>query len=110
MNRKHFLKTASVVTGGLIITHDLFARKNSPIYGHNGLTYRMDNKWSKTEPSKNPVKDCHEMVQDSKKRIILLTNETKNNILVYDKSGKLLHSWGHEFPGAHGLTLHRTGG
>lgn len=110
MNRKNFLRTASVVTGGIIITRDLFAKENSPVYGHNGLTYRMNNKWSKLEASKFPVKDCHEMVQDSRKRIILLTNETKNNILVYDKSGKLLQSWGHEFPGAHGLTLHKTGG
>ena len=110
MNRKNFLRTASVITGGVLITHDLFSRNRSPIYGHNGLTYRMDQGWSKTEPTKFPVKDCHEMVQDSKKRIILLTNETKNNIMVYDKSGKLLHSWGHEFPGAHGLTLHKTGG
>jgi peptidylamidoglycolate lyase len=110
MNRKHFLKTATIATGSLIITRDLFAKNNGPVYGHNGLTFRMDNKWSKTEPSKVPVKDCHEIVQDRKKRIILLTNETHNNILVYDKSGKLLQSWGHEFPGAHGLTLHRTGG
>lgn len=50
------------------------------------------------------------MVQDSKGRIILLTNEVNNNILIYDKSGKLLKTWGHEFPGAHGLTLHRAGG
>jgi hypothetical protein len=50
------------------------------------------------------------MVQDSRGRIILLTNETKNNILIYNKSGKLLQSWGHEFPGAHGLTLHKENG
>lgn len=110
MNRKDFIKTASVATGGILITRDLFAKNNSPVYGHNGLTYRMDTKWSKLDPAKFPVNDCHEMVEDSKKRIILLTNETKNNVLIYDKSGKLLHSWGHEFPGAHGLTLHKTGG
>ena len=50
------------------------------------------------------------MIQDKKGRIVLLTNETKNNILIYNKSGKLKGSWGHEFPGAHGLTLHRAGG
>lgn len=110
MNRKSFLQTASVVTGGLLITRDLFARNDVPVYGHNGLKFRMDTKWSKLDTGKFPVKDCHEMVQDSKKRIILLTNETKNNVLIYDKSGKLLSSWGHEFPGAHGLTLHKTGG
>ena len=72
MNRKDFLKTASVATGSFIITRDLFARNTGPVYGHNGLTYRMDNKWSKTEPSKVPVKDCHEMVEDRKKRLYFL--------------------------------------
>ena len=110
MNRKNFLKTASVVTGGIFIARDLFAKSHSPVYGHNGMTYRMDSKWSKLDAARFPVKDCHEMVQDSKKRIILLTNDTHNNVLVYDKSGKLLHSWGHDFPGAHGLTLQKTGG
>jgi sugar lactone lactonase YvrE len=50
------------------------------------------------------------MAEDSKGRIVLLTNETKNNVLIYNKSGKLLQSWGHEFPGAHGLTLDRKNG
>jgi len=54
---------------------------------------------------RNPVNDCHEMVQDSKGRILLLTNETRNNVLIYDKNGKLLETWGTEYPGAHGLTL-----
>ncbi len=50
------------------------------------------------------------MVQDKLGRIILLTNETKNNVLIYDRSGKLLNSWGHEYPGAHGLTLFNENG
>ena len=50
------------------------------------------------------------MVQDSKGRIILLTNEVKNNVLIYDKGGKLLTTWGTEYPGAHGLTLMNENG
>ena len=50
------------------------------------------------------------MVQHSKGRIILLTNETKNNIIIYDKKGKLISSWGHEYPGGHGLTLFNENG
>jgi hypothetical protein len=49
------------------------------------------------------------MIQDSKGRIVLLTNETKNNIIIYNKSGKLIDSWGTQFPGAHGLTVQHTG-
>ena len=102
MNRRNFLHAA----GGLVLAKDIFKRPQGPVYGHNGMTYRMDAKWGALNPDKYPVNDCHEMVQDSQGRIILLTNETKNNILVYNKSGRLLTSWGHEFPGAHGLTLH----
>lgn len=46
------------------------------------------------------------MVIDARGRIFLLTNECRNNILIYDSTGALLGSWGHDYPGAHGLTLH----
>lgn len=65
----------------------------------------MDANWGKLDPAIHPVNDCHEMIQDRKGRIFLLTNETKNNVLIYNTSGKLKDSWGSEYPGAHGLTL-----
>lgn len=110
MNRKNFLQQAGLTTGAFLIMKDMFAKPKGPVFGHNGMKYRMDNKWGQLNPEKYPVNDCHEMVQDSKGRIILLTNETKNNVLIYNKSGRLLQSWGHEYPGAHGLTLHRANG
>ncbi len=110
MNRRKFLKHSGLAAGAAAITKDMFAGKNDPVYGHNDMRYRMDIKWGELDPQKYPVNDCHEMIQDKKGRIVLLTNETKNNILIYNKSGKLKESWGHEFPGAHGLTLHRAGG
>lgn len=91
--------------GSFYICKDLFAKDRRPIYGHGNMRYTMDANWGKLDPAVHPVNDCHEMVQDSKGRLILLTNETKNNILIYNKSGKLLDYWGHQFPGGHGLTL-----
>ena len=105
MNRRKFIGTSALTAAGLCITKDLFAKPKGPIYGHNNMRYTMDNNWGVLNRDVNPVNDCHEMVQDAKGRILLLTNETKNNVLVYDKSGKLLDAWGHNFPGAHGLTL-----
>jgi len=110
MKRRTFLQQSAAVTAGILLTKDLFAKPQGPVYGHNGMQYRMDTKWGALNPAINPVNDCHEMVQDSKGNIILLTNETKNNILVYNKSGKLQYNWGHEFPGAHGLTLQNANG
>ncbi|MDP3468434.1 MAG: hypothetical protein Q8S11_08875 [Daejeonella sp.] len=105
MNRRKFVQNSAGLTASLIITKDLFAKEKGPVYGHNGMRYTLDTQWGQLDSSMYPVNDCHEMVQDKKGRIILLTNETKNNILIYNKSGKLLESWGNEFPGGHGLTL-----
>ena len=105
MERREFIKHTAVLSAGFFIAKDLLAKNDSPIYGHSNMRYRMDNAWSKADSLKNPVNDCHEMVQDSKGRILLLTNETKNNVLIYNKKGRLLDTWGHDFPGAHGLTL-----
>ena len=110
MNRKDFIRQTTVISASFFIAKDLLAKPKGPVYGHGNMRYSMDNKWGQLNPQTNPVNDCHEMVQDSKGRIILLTNETKNNVLIYNKSGKLLESWGHDFPGAHGLTLSQEGG
>ena len=75
------------------------------ILGHNNNRYRLDNQWSQLDFTRYPDKDCHEMVQDARGRILLLTNETKNNVIIYDKKGRLITTWGNEYPGAHGLTL-----
>jgi hypothetical protein len=105
MRRRHFLRNAATLTAGFHIATDLIARPKGPVYGHDGMLYTLDTRWSKADPLKNPVNDCHEMVQDARGNIYLLTNETKNNILVFNRSGKLLRTWGHDFPGGHGLSL-----
>jgi DNA-binding beta-propeller fold protein YncE len=105
MDRRKFIQNSAGVTASFFIAKDLFAVNKGPVYGHNNMKYTLDTKWGTLDAAKFPVNDCHEMVQDKKGRIILLTNETKNNILIYNKSGKLLDSWGHDFPGGHGLTL-----
>ncbi|MCH5598586.1 6-bladed beta-propeller [Niabella ginsengisoli] len=109
MNRKTFLQnTALSVTGAMCVPEWLI--KNDVILGHGSKRYKINTKWSRADVAKNPVNDCHEMVQDSKGRILLLTNETKNNVIIYDKNGKYLSSWGTEYPGAHGLTLFNENG
>ena len=109
MNRKEFVKNAVITSASFFIAKDLLAKPKGPIYGHNEKKYRLDTKWGSLNPEKKPVNDCHEMVKDSKGRILLLTNETKNNIIIYNKSGRLISTWGTEFPGAHGLTVQHDG-
>lgn len=109
MIRRSFVKNSTLSAVGLIITKDLFSMKKESVYGHNEMTYTLNTQWGAINPEKTPVNDCHEMVQDAKGRILLLTNETKNNVIIYNKSGSLIDTWGTEFPGAHGLTIQNTG-
>jgi len=112
MNRNHFIKQSSLLATGLACHPSwLFSKQGEEIIlGHNNKRYRIDTQWGQLDRNRYPVKDCHEMVQDSKGRIIMLTNETKNNIIIYDKKGKLISTWGHEYPGGHGLTLFNENG
>ncbi len=116
-NRRHFLKNATALAGGTLLAPELnFYIKPSPaslgkkILGHNGFTYRVDEEWGNLDPTQTPVKNCHEMVMDSQGRLIMITDETQNNIIIYDKKGKLLDTWGSEYPGGHGLTIFDEGG
>ncbi len=110
MNRRIFLRNASLSAGAIYIPGIIRGLAADVVLGHNNKRYRLDTKWSRANPAKFPVRDCHEMVQDKRGHIILLTNETKNNVIIYNKSGKLISSWGHEYPGAHGLTLFNENG
>ncbi|MBZ4191893.1 6-bladed beta-propeller [Niabella beijingensis] len=109
MNRKRFIQhTALGMAGAFYLPEWLI--KNNVVLGHGNRRYRLNVRWSQADVARYPVNDCHEMVQDRKGRILLLTNETKNNIIIYDKNGKLLNTWGTEYPGAHGLTLFNENG
>lgn len=113
--RRTFIKKtgAAVLAGAVaptLIINKTQAMKKETILGHGSHRYRVIEGWGVLDAGKNPVNDCHEMVEDAKGRLIMLTNETKNNIIIYDKSGKLLEAWGTTYPGAHGLTLSNEGG
>ncbi|WP_370980586.1 6-bladed beta-propeller [Agaribacterium sp. ZY112] len=75
------------------------------IVGQGDFKYHVDTQWGKLDSGAYPVENCHDMVIDSQNRIIMLTDNTKNNFVVYDKSGKLLDAWGSEYPGAHSIEI-----
>ncbi len=115
MNRRKFLQQTSFASLGILSSPMYSSAFKTDSYkdviiGHNSHQYKVNMNWGNLNPKNTPVKDCHEMVQDSKGRIVLLTNHTKNNVIIYDKSGKLLETWGTSFPGGHGLTLVKENG
>ena len=109
MKRRTFIKTTAALGIAMDLGPEVLSGSHT-ILGHGNKRYRINTQWSQADAAKYPVNDCHEMVQDQKGRLLLLTNETKNNLLIYDKSGRILDSWGTEYPGAHGLTIHNENG
>ncbi len=107
MHRRKFLKNSALVSTGILAVPSFLqaGMADGVIIGHNQKRYKVDTRWGALDAARYPVKDCHEMVQDKKGRLILLTNETRNNVIIYNRKGKLLKTWGHEYPGGHGLTL-----
>tara|TARA_X000000950_G_scaffold39724_4_gene42860 strand:- start:1657 stop:2703 length:1047 start_codon:yes stop_codon:yes gene_type:complete len=116
ITRRKFIRNTAVASGlAISSSHSVFGiltgkAEENPIVGHGDFTYKVDKKWGIQDPSQYPVNDCHEMVMDKNQRLIMTTTHPQNNILIYDRSGKILDAWGTDFPGAHGLTLVDEGG
>lgn len=115
-SRRQFLSKGSMLPGILLASQapQILRAKPKPaegstLLGHGAHRYRLDTNWSQLDRARTPVLSCHEMVVDSKGRLIFVTDEVANNIIVMDRSGKYLDSWGTRWPGGHGLTLGAEG-
>lgn len=75
--------------------------------GHNNVTFDVDIAWGHRhlDTTKTPVKNCHEMVVDRDNQIYMFGDHTANNVLVYDTDGKLIRTFGCEYPGGHGIDI-----
>jgi hypothetical protein len=116
LSRRNFIKNSSMLSA-LAITQSGFSfsigHKNlqpeEQIIGHDNFKYKVDKGWAKISVNSNPLFNCHEMVMDSKGRLIMLGDNVHNNVLIFDKSGKLLDYWGTAWPGGHGLSILKEG-
>nr|WP_185146841.1 6-bladed beta-propeller [Reichenbachiella sp. MSK19-1] len=113
--RRNFIKKTSLVAGLAAalpsMSFNVITKRAEPelILGHGDYQYKLVRDWAQLSAVRNPLLNCHEMVMDSKGRLIMMGDHPKNNILIFDKSGKLLDYWGTAYPGGHGLTLSQEG-
>ncbi len=98
MTRRRVLQSAAALATPVL------RADSAPILGQGEHRYRVVPNWG-VLGEKTPVKNCHGIVTDREGHIILLTDHIANNVIVYDKAGRLVHKWGTEFPGAHGLSI-----
>lgn len=103
--RRHFLRAAAAATAACAFVRTNSRAQPAPVtLGQGTFRYRVVPGWGILN-SDTPVKDCHGLARDRTGHIILLTNHVANNVIVYNRAGKLVHKWGTRFPGAHGLSL-----
>mgnify|MGYP001273057964 CR=1 FL=1 len=106
MHRRRFLTTsaASFLAAPYVRAQSKTSLQGATI-GHGEHRYQVDLDWCKADRGKHPVKNCHEMVMDAQKRLIMITDEARNNILIFDKNGQVLDAWTLKLRSGHGLSL-----
>jgi hypothetical protein len=115
LNRRAFLRrtTTATATATPLLTlgfpHLRTRAAESPTLGHGAFRYRVVPGWGNLG-IETPVNNCHGLAFDREGHVILFTDHARNNVIIYDKKGRLVHKWGTHFPGAHGLSLVSLGG
>lgn len=105
MKRRTLLAAASATFAAPFVRSQSKTSLQGSTIGHGQHRYQVDLEWCKAKREQHPVKDCHEMVMDAQKHLIMITNEARNNILIFDKEGQVLDAWTLKLKAGHGLTL-----
>ena len=94
-SRRNFIKNAAITSAAAwanpvsaFSSSDIKkdrAKTEDLIIGHGSYKYKVDKAWAKINAGTTPLANCHEMVQDSKGNLIMLGDEPKNNVLIFDK-------------------------
>lgn len=79
------------------------------VVGQGSHRYRVNANWAKVSPQQYSLINCHEMVAAKDGNLYLLGDHPSNNVLVFDRSGKVIDSWGYRYPSGHGLTIFDEG-
>lgn len=106
--RRTFLKSAGIAGAAALFPSSLPAASatgGKTIVGHGDFRYRVDRDWGDLDPARHPVMHCHEMVLDSRERLVCSTVAPGFDALLYSKDGKMLDGWRHGMTEPHGLSL-----
>jgi DNA-binding beta-propeller fold protein YncE len=85
-----------------------------PVTGSGAYTYEVHHDWGQL-PKSIRYGNTHGVAVDSKGNVYIhhtvhVSSESEDTMVVFDRKGKFVRSWGFEFKGgAHGLTLRKEG-
>jgi hypothetical protein len=114
--RREFLATAAaapMLSPILLGTQDKSGTK-APVLGSGAYTFEAVHDWGELPPR---IKwgNTHGVVEDSQGNIYVhhtvhATSDSADSMVVFDRNGKFIRSWGEEFRGvAHGLHIRKEG-
>ncbi|TXF88139.1 6-bladed beta-propeller [Neolewinella aurantiaca] len=106
--RRDFLKQAGLFSAAALtspLAASPFAQENyKAIVGHGDFKYKVDKNWGQLDPLNQSVMHCHEMVIDSRQRLLCTTVSKHFDVLAYNKRGKLENAWKLRMTEPHGLS------
>jgi sugar lactone lactonase YvrE len=80
------------------------------ILGQGEFRYRVVPDWGREALAQVSVKNGHAVSIDANGRLLFLTDDVRNNVIIVDpKTGALIKHWTARMPGAHGMSLVREG-
>src|SRR6188472_22646 len=114
--RREFIATAAaapILSPVLLGTQDKAGTK-APVLGSGAYTYEAIHDWGELPPR---IKwgNTHGVVEDSQRNIYVHhtvhpTSDSADTMVVFDRHGKFVRSWGSDFRGvAHGLHIRKEG-
>lgn len=86
------------------------AEADTPVLGQGDFRYRVVDGWAREALSKVKIKNGHGLAIDTAGRILFLTDDPQNNVVILSPAGELIETWTARMPGAHGLTRAVEGG
>ncbi|HRH97251.1 MAG TPA: hypothetical protein PLB55_15025 [Prosthecobacter sp.] len=80
------------------------------ILGQGEFRYRVVPDWGREALAQVSVKNGHAVAIDAQGRLLFLTDDPKNNVVILDsQSGALIKHWTARMPGAHGMSVVNEG-
>lgn len=111
--RRKFLKATGAAP--LLLGLQDKAGSRAPVLGRGEFTYEAIHDWGEL-PARIRWGNTHGVVEDSQGNIYVhhtvhATSESADSMVVFDRDGRFVRSWGRQFRGvAHGLHIRKEGG
>lgn len=80
--------------------------RGDDVLGQGNFRYRVVPNWGREALAQVSIKNGHAVAIDAQGRLLFLTDDPKNNMVILDAdTGALIQHWTARMPGAHGMSL-----